>query len=241
MNTHKIILGVVVLILLYLLYVYYFSGSTDATLVKLHDATAVDVISANKLPSGVTTDYTYSIWFFVNDWNYRYGQPKVIFGRTDNNSNPAPSVTLGALSNNIQVTLETYKSANNTGSDETNSGTTHTCSIENVPLQRWTNLIISLNTRALDIYLDGKLVRTCVLPGVPKMNPSSNVYLTPDGGFSGYTSSFRYIAEAINPTQAYNIYKEGYGGSSLLGNLFNKYRIKLAFVKDGREVNSLEV
>jgi hypothetical protein len=53
--------------------------------------------------------------------------------------------------------------------------TMHSCSIEDVPLQRWTNLIISLDNRALDLYLDGKLVRTCVLPGVPKMNPASNI------------------------------------------------------------------
>jgi len=240
MNTHNIIIGVVILIILYLLYSYYFSSSTDTTLVKLHDATTPDIISANQIPSGVTTDYTYSIWFFINDWNYRYGQPKIIFGRTDNNNNPAPSITLGALSNNINVTLETYESTQSGVANNPN-GTTHTCSIENVPLQRWTNLIVSLNTRALDIYLDGKLVRTCVLPGVPKMNPSSNIILTPGGGFSGYTSEFRYIANAINPTQAYNIYKEGYGGSSIMGNLLNKYRIKLAFVKDGKDVNSFEI
>lgn len=88
--------------------------------------------------------------------------------------------------------------------------------------------------------MDGKLVRTCLLPGVPKMNPASNIHVTPQGGFSGYISNFRYIADSVNPTQAYNIYKGGHGSSSM-SSVFNKYRVKFAFVKDNRELNSFEI
>lgn len=41
---------------------------------------------------------------------------------------------------------------------------THMCMINNFPLQRWVNLIVSLNNRTMDVYLNGKLVRTCILP-----------------------------------------------------------------------------
>ena len=73
------------------------------------------------------------------------------------------------------------------------------------------------------------------------MNPASKVTICPNGGFSGYISNFQYIANAINPTQAYNIYKAGYGGGSSVGNFFDKYRVKVAFVENNKEVNSFEL
>ena len=98
----------------------------------------------------------------------------------------------------------------------------HTCNVPNVPLQRWVNLIVSVYGRSLDVYIDGKLVRTCVLENTAFVDPKAGVYVTPDGGFAGWTSNFQYFNDAVNPQQAWNIYKNGYGGS-LLGDLFNKY------------------
>ena len=60
-------------------------------------------------------------------------------------------------------------------------------------------------TLFLDLYLNGKLVRTCVLPGVPKMNPASAVVLCPNGGFAGYISKFETSTQLVH--QACNIYK----------------------------------
>lgn len=235
-NTHTIILAVVLIVVLYLVYYYFFRNKLDQTLITLQDARAQQVIAASSLPAGPSTNYTFSIWFYVNDWNYRYGQDKIIFGRMDQDGSVAPLVQFSSSINNIEVSLATYPS---TGSSS--APVTTTCSVDDVPLQRWTNLILSLNDRALDLYLDGKLVSTCLMPGVPKMNPSSNIYVCPDGGFSGYVSNFRYVADSVNPSQAYNIYKSGYGGSSAMGNLFNKYRVKLAFVEDNKELNSFEL
>lgn len=215
----------------------YFFSTSATTLVTTHDARSLDIISANKLPAGASSDYTYSIWFYINDWNYRFGESKVMFGRVDQNNDPSPSVTLAPSKNDVNVTLAVYPS----NTDQTSGQTLYTCSIQDVPLQRWTNLIISLNNRALDLYLDGKLVKTCLMPGVPKMNPASNIMLCPDGGFSGNISNFKYIPNAVNPSQAYDIYKAGYGGGSAISGLFNKYRIKFAFIEDNKEVNSLEL
>jgi hypothetical protein len=237
MNIRNIILGVIVILVIYLLYRYYFDDKKDKVLVRTSDARNAQVLSASSLPSGQTTNYTYSIWLYVNDWNYRFGQAKVVFGRVDENNDPSPSVKLAPSVNNLDITLATYPTSGN----NSNQAVIHNCNVNDIPLQKWVNVIISLNDRALDIYLDGKLVRTCILPGVPKVNPSSNIYVCPDGGFSGYISDFRVLAHAVNPTQAYNIYKEGYTTSSALGRMFNKYRLKFAFVKDNKELNSFEI
>ena len=84
--------------------------------------------------------------------------------------------------------------------------------------------------RTIDLYLDGKLVKTCVMPGVPKIESGASVYVTPNGGFSGWTSSFKYWGESTNPQKAWDIYKQGYGGN-WLGNLFGKYSLKVSIVE----------
>ena len=145
-----------------------------------------------------------------------------------------PKVAFDSNMNNVTVTLATFP----TGSG---SAITASCEIENVPLQAWANIIIALNGHALDCYLDGKLVRTCLMPGVTKPG-TGDLTVSPSGSsFQGYTGNFQYFPRAVNPREAYAIYKEGYGGSNWLSNLFNKYRIKLAFMKDNQEVNSFEI
>jgi hypothetical protein len=99
---------------------------------------------------------------------------------------------------------------------------------------------VSLYGRTLDVYLDGKLVRTCVLPGIAKINNNASVYITPEGGFSGYTSNIQYFADSTNPQQAYDIYRNGYG-SSVLGGIMSKYQVKVSFLEDNVEQGSIQI
>jgi len=231
MNAHTIVIGVVIIVLLYLLYLYFF-GDGSAVLVGIHDASQEIKISPSSIAPGPTQNFTYSVWVYVSNWNP--GAPKVIFHRSCGSSF-CPKMAFDPNMNNVTITLATYPP---TGGDAVEA----TCQIENVPLQAWTNLIMVLNGQALDCYLDGKLVRTCLMPGVPKVAAAGDLILTPNGNsFQGYTGNFQYFNRAVNPREAYAIYREGFGGSNWLSNLFNKYRIKLAFMKDNQEVNSFEI
>jgi hypothetical protein len=232
----KTILIVAAVILAIYLLVWLFS-SNATTLSSMQDASKETIISADKLPAAGTNNYTYSIWFFVKDWNYRYGEEKVVLGRAGSSSGAAGmATTLGAIENNLKVSLECYPSS----SGSSGASVMHDCIVDNVPIQRWVNLLISVNGRTVDVYLDGKLTRTCVLPGVAKINPGSSVHVTPGGGFSGFTSQAKYWPNSTNPQEAYDIYREGFGGS-ILGNLLGKYKIKVAFMEDGVESGSFQI
>lgn len=243
---------IIVIILLYIIVRYMSSSSTSAT--GLISGTTMQTISAASLSStssGVkSSNFTYSVWFYVDDWNYNYGQPKVLFGRVSTaatsasatasatastaglgtyglssyGSNPCPLVTFGAVENNLSVALTVYSESSSAYTtddsvDPSSAAIIHTCSVPNVPIQSWCNLLISVYGRTLDIYLDGKLVNTCVLPGIAKITSDANVYITPVGGFAGWTSKFVYYPNATDPQTAWNIYQDGYG-ASFLNNLF---------------------
>ena len=93
--------------------------------------------------------------------------------------------------------------------------------------------------RSLDVYLDGKLVKTCLLPGVPKMDATAPVMLCPDGGFSGFTSRLRYCKK-FKSREVYEIYKEGYS-SSWFGEALNRYKLSVQFSKDNKVVNEFDM
>ena len=238
----KNILLFVVVVLLLIMVVRYIMKDVN-TLTGLTDGKTMQKIESTDLASstssGSTSNFTYSIWFFIDDWNYRYGDPKIIFGRMTKGTGqrqPCPSVALGPVQNNIVVSLAVFPGLDEQPENGDNF-IVHQCPVANVPIQRWCNIFISAYGRTLDLYLDGKLVRTCVLPGVAKIDSTSPVYITPMGGFSGWTSRFQYWPESSDPQKAWDVYKAGYGGSAL-GGLFSQYSIKIALMEGDTETES---
>jgi len=246
-----IVIVVVVLILMLLSYIF----SDPYTLQNIQDGKTTSTISASTLATNgsdvPSSNFAYSVWFYINDWNYRYGEPKVIFGRMGGKSgseggsvpgvsgvDPCPAVVLGAVENNISVSLGCYPSADQQPTTPGGNTVVHTCSVANVPIQKWVNLIISVYGRTMDLYIDGKLVRTCLLPGVASINNNSNIYVTPAGGFDGWTSKLQYYPNSLNPQEAWNIYTRGY--SSWLSSL-NTYQVQVSLIENGNTQSSITI
>jgi hypothetical protein len=238
MNFQNIILWIIVIVLLIIVYNYI--SSDVSTLSGLISAQTLQRIEASSLVQTNAVNFTYSIWFYVDDWNTNYGASKVIFGRMNDATsiaNPCPLVTLNEKNNNVDVKL-TVTNPLSVSSPPANQQ--FTCSVDNIPIQKWVHLLISVYGRTLDTYIDGKLVRTCVMPGIPVVNSLSPIYVTPNGGFSGWTSHFQYFGDATDPQTAWNIYKKGYGGS-FLGNLFGSYAVKLSLINNNVETSSYTI
>ena len=260
MELKSIVLMVVVILVIYLLFRYMFQdiNTLQQNVVNGQNLTTIQASSLATNGSGVSSNnFAYSIWFYVNDWNYRYGEPKVVFGRMGksgvagsssansiNGMDPCPAVVLGAIENNLSIALGCYPGLDNpapiTGSGSTPTSVVHTCNVANVPIQKWVNLLISVYGRTMDVYLDGKLVKTCLLPGIAMVNTNSNVYITPSGGFNGWTSKFQYWPNSLNPQDAWNVYTQGYGGS-ILGNLFGSYQVEVSILENGTTTSSIKI
>ena len=263
MEVKNVLLFVIIIVLLYIVIKYVVKDVN--TLSGLVSAQTMQKIEASSLATssstGATSNYTYSIWFYIDDWNVKYGEPKVIFGRMASEvdkTQPCPLVTLAPLENNLIVSLAIYPGMDSAPMETTTTDTMtdtatttatttampptsiHRCMVANVPIQKWVNVLISTYGRSLDIYIDGKLVRTCVLPGVARIESSTPVYITPNGGFSGYTAKFQYWPESCDPQKANNIYKAGYGASMLAG-LFGKYTVKVSLMEGETEDSSFTI
>lgn len=246
MNYKNIIVGIIVFIILFWLYRYLF---TDATKTNLLDgpskADTHTIVPYTKLSGNASsTDFTYSTWIYVNNWNTKIGKDKIILQRKSTGNNFSPQIKLDAYKNDL--TIKTSYSSGASGASGSSTSSNQTCKVNNIPLQKWIHILITINNRALDTYIDGKLVKTCIIEGPPTVTGNANIDICPKtgttgkAGFDGFIAKVRYYSRALNPREVYELYKEGYS-RSMLGNLFNRYKLKFSYIKDNEEVGSLEI
>ena len=241
MEVTTILMGVVALLLVYVIWQYLTDSYTQIG--NMQKASVKTTLPANTLPpNNNPANFSISMWFYITSWtctatpspSSTVDTSKRLFSIMGSSSDDIFSVKLGACQNDLMVRISCV-----------NSPTTSqmsTCKVSNVPLQRWVCLIVSVYGKTLDIYLDGKLVRTCVLPNTSDALTShsdlTNIVI--GGGFDGFITSIKYKAAPVNPQEAWNIYTDGYGGS-MLQDILNKYKIKLSFLVDDVEKQKIVI
>ena len=112
--------------------------------------------------------------------------------------------------------------ANADGALKTNL--TARASVNNVELQKWVMLTFCLNNKVLDIYMDGKLARSVVLPAMYKVGGQATdaLYLTAGayGGFGGYIGNIKMANYSLNPEEVWRLYMSGPSAPFSVGNWF---------------------
>jgi hypothetical protein len=144
-------------------------------------------------------EFSYSVWIYIQDWTRGWKNIFVKGDKTDGastNSARAPGLWLYPDTNALHARINTFASPN------------EGCDIKNIPLQKWVHIAYILNNRTVDIYIDGKLERSCVLRGVPKLNDEP-VRVCDNGGFFGKISNLVYFRYAMKPDEVYKIYASG--------------------------------
>ena len=105
--------------------------------------------------------------------------------------------------------------------------------INGIEYQRWVLINVVSNGRTLDVYIDGKLARSCVYTapwGLGSADGSADCIFSYNNGaqgdgIKGYLSSGNYYNYALSPSAIWSIYQQGPGGSfditSFFKNLFS--------------------
>lgn len=214
------------------------------------DASSTVVVPGDKAPpqSGPQGgNYGIQWWMFIQDWDYKFGEQKPVIRRgSDNVFNPY--VYLHPTENTLEVKISVFPAQESTqapvGAEGGATDDSFTCKVSNVPLQKWTAVGLSVSGRNVDIYLDGLLVRSCLLPGVPK-TPTGSLEIMPGGGFSGSCIDLYHYSRALTPADAQKFAAAGTKGTSYTAlpskPLFG-YTVKLGVVNDeGKEVKSFSL
>ena len=222
---NPILYVVIILVIIYTLYQFVFGKGKYSTGKKPFKPNAQK--KQNLSDSDKTMgNFAISTFFYINDWtqNVNTDKPLMTLGNNSVNSNNCVSVTLQEMLNNIKITID---------------GQQDSVIIPNFPIQKWVCLTISVYGNTLDVYLDGKLVKTHILSSyIPcKFN---TLHFGGDPAFDGYLNLGKYIPYAVNPEQAYNLYMDG-ADFNILGNFFEDYKLKVAILENDNEEASFTI
>jgi len=219
-------------------YVYVFLTAGSDLEISLMDS-EVDASQENIifLPTNQSPDlrvknggvYTISFWMLINNWDYKSGLVKSVLQIGDYNLPENYLLTTLLYPNEAKLMVRVFTDSNQ-GTDYTNveeskkllsggggidlftpSGSLPICDIQDIELQKWLNITISVNGRILDVYYDGKLTRSCVLPGVGQASAAGKQYVVygRNGGFSGSMSGIQFFGYNLTPDRIYSIYQAG--------------------------------
>ena len=101
-----------------------------------------------------------------------------------------------------------------------------------VPLQKWLYLVVSVDGGTyVDIYLDGKMVKTAILSvpvtGQGASTTSTDIPGIVIGPFNGYVSTFTNWGYALDPQTVWSYYMKGNGNS-----LGTTYGVDMSILKN---------
>ena len=257
----KVVYVIVALIALYYLYKFLIQGSdldvtlsnviVDANKPKAHPLPK-DMKDVRVKPGG---EYTISFWMYIHSWDYRSGLAKSVLQIVDSNQTSGSLLTTILYPNEpkLMVRIRTDKASGGVQQDIdytenknaqalfSGSGGAPSmggsidipmCDIQDVDLQRWINFTISVNGRIVDVYYDGKLNRSCVLPDIPTapLNGAQSVVVGQSGGFGGKFGGIQFFGYPLTPDRIYAIYQAGPASSGgFLGYLADKLGINLTY------------
>jgi hypothetical protein len=231
----SIAIVVIGIIILYYAYRYLFAGAAASD----SQAVVTTAIPANPtsaptpysiLPVYEGGEYTITFWAYVTGVKSRPNVAKHILELVPNTTSSPPDptstlvVALGPHTNNLIVRVNTNATgstpltAANVSSLLTTpapsgpllSSASQVCDLPAVELQRWVCFGIVLNGRTVDVYMDGKLTRSCVLPSFFTVDANGvKMKILDAGGFDGFLSNVYVHSVALNPDQIYRIYMNG--------------------------------
>ncbi len=187
-------------------------GSGDKTPAPV-DGKVRTIIPSGEAPSTGGADWGLQYWMYISDWNYKFGSDKDVVKRIAPN-NPAitaPRIFLSPSDNTLNVRISVFPTDGQAAAaspSASSTGDSFTCSVENVPLQSWFAVSVTCFQRNLDIYINGRLVKSCVLPGVPK--PAvGDIVLNDNGGFSGSICNLNWYNSMLSPTETKAFHAKG--------------------------------
>jgi hypothetical protein len=161
-------------------------------------------------------EFTWSVWIFIADLQYKAGQYKQVFYKGNNtpqqnginSPNNAPGLYIAPDTNALVVFMNTYDKM----SEEIN--------IPDIPLNKWVNVIIRCQGQILDVYINGTITRSLTLSGIPKQN-YGDVYVAMNGGFSGNISNLWYYNYALTTTEISSLVRRGPNTKAAVGSNLN--------------------
>jgi len=181
----------------------YINGSNSTIISQNPDIKkSITVIRSNNEKTGI--EFTWSVWLyfngFTNDNKYHH-----IFNKGNKEPNDqgivspnnAPGLYANPKYDGIRVIMNSF-----------NDPMSDMIDINDLPIAKWMNVVIRVQGKNCDVYVNGRLTKRRIMKDVVKQNYDDvNVCLY--GGFAGYLSNLTYYNNAISIAEIQDILVSG--------------------------------
>jgi len=223
MNYTLIILGTILVVIAYILYkVIDEKGRSVASktdLSKQEPPVTLSSVSGNP----TSPRYYISSWIYIKTLPTNKSLFKIANGTT--------TYLDLSMSNTASLSYEILE-------DSAAAAVPHTI-MDNFPLQKWVFLIISVDNNIVDLYIDGKLLRSHKIDGtVTSINEASSINF--GTGIDGFLAKMEREPRPISPSEAWDKYMDGNGGN-YFSKMFANYGGTVTITKDDLDVRQFQM
>ena len=195
MDLTFVFLGIIIVIILY----YYFNNSGTTVLSnKLDLNTAQTEVAIENITDPASVKYSYELWIYVYNFT---GTTTSIISRQNT----------AADGSNIGIKLDGAIPKLSLDYTKTESGTTSVPNViitDNFPLQTWTHLIVSVDGSYIDIYMNGKLIKSFQDKNIQPPSATSTIKY---GILPCYLAKLTRTTKPTDPQSAWDKYSAGNG------------------------------
>ena len=186
---------------------------------------SVYILRSNNKQTGA--EFTWSIWLYLTDvptdtnYHHIFNKGDTKFDKYNIAINNSPGLYYGGNYNGVQDELyDNTKSSSVISNPKENnniitvfmdtidSTQSVVIPINNIPLQKWVNVIIRMENTILDVYVNGTITARHVLQSVPRQN-YYDINVGQSQGFPGKLSDLRYFSYALNVFEIQTLLNRG--------------------------------
>jgi Concanavalin A-like lectin/glucanases superfamily len=192
---------------------YLVNGVIDGTIGNLiipqdpSESNAVPIIRSVNDNVGIA--FTWSVWLFItqNTVDATSTAMRHVFNKGSANATNSPTAGIMNPNNGPGLYLKPdYSGLTVVMSTFTNA--TMSVDVDNIPINKWFNVIVRIENTVMDVFINGDLAQRLPLNSVPFQN-YGDVNVAINGGFNGNLSSLRYYNTALGTRAIQNIVSSG--------------------------------
>jgi hypothetical protein len=227
MDTVTIFLGV--LLLLVIVYFVFYSGEKELS-GKIDLSQPQTAVQASSLDQPSSAKYSMEMWIYV--YKFSPTGQYIIYRAADGESeNGKKNIGIKLDANSPKLVLEYAGSpASGTGIEQKSVTIT-----DNLPLQSWVHLIVSIDGAFVDVYINGKLVKSFQDSGIKA--PSSNASIA-YGNPDVYLAKLTRYTKATDPQTAWEKYMAG-NGENPFAKVLSSFGLTMTLQKNNQDYSKI--
>lgn len=183
------------------------NGSVASTISQdPENKASITILRSENEKDGI--EFTWSVWLYLNGFqngsSYHHVFNKGNVSTSTPNNYPGTSTPNNAPGLYINPNYDGFRVIMNSF----NNPYQEVIEVTDLPMSKWINIVIRIQDKNCDIYVNGQLVKRRIMTDVVKQN-YDDVHVSLNGGFSGYLSNLTYFNRSISITQIQDIISMG--------------------------------